>query len=157
MAKEKKIIDINAVKETKKIEDELTGLIQWETEEVPSEVKITASKHSNRIKIAYDDNNYIKSKLMLSRGQRKEYDSVGLENFELNKETRDISFKESTDLKSIVSTDKTTKLESLLYTEIVFNGEKVSVDEDALRDSDALLELRNKLVKILVQFNELGL
>ncbi|MGL4792416.1 MAG: hypothetical protein ACRC23_01620 [Aeromonas jandaei] len=154
----KKIININeATKNTVKLEDELFRNITWEDELESVEPKITASRHANRIKIAYDENNYIKSKLMLSRGQRKEYDAVGLENFELNKETRDISFKESTDLKSIVSTDKTTKLEALLYTEICFNGKIISVEEDSLKESDALLELRNKLIKVLVQFNELGL
>lgn len=119
--------------------------------------KIEASKYRNNIKIALNEETFIQSKIYLSRGQRKEYDKVGLENFELNKETKDISFKEDVDLESLLSTDKIAILESMLYKKIVVDGKEIVISKEKLKDDDTLMPLRQKLVKILMELNELGL
>ncbi|MGL5315890.1 MAG: hypothetical protein ACRC92_21725 [Peptostreptococcaceae bacterium] len=137
---------------------EILKNIKWDDEGLNFDnPEIVASKYKNEIKVYLNEDNYILSKIYLSRNQRKDYDKIGLENFEINKETKDIIFKEDVNLEKLLSTDKISTLESMLYKEIVVEGAKVKFDSKKLKDEDILMPLRQKLVQILMELNELGL
>lgn len=149
--KEKEIAE-EVVEEKKVLE------VIWDDDDLDFEnPKITGSRGKNHMRFEVDGDNYIETKIFLSRAQKKRYDKEGLENFELDKKDKDIVFKDEANLDTLISIDKTAVLEHMLYKKIVVGGEVKKPSLEDLKESNDLMPLRNIAVKKLMELNEMGL
>jgi len=146
--------ELKIEEKTKEVQEVVKNQIVWEDDKVDySKAVVTGNLRKKTMMIKLDEDNYIKTRCVLTWGEKKALKSEMLGMFELTGSDLVPKMKKDIKLQDIFGKDKDTELENMIYTEFFYDGEKQSLKIEDLNKNVNLLEMREKLLDLVKEHN----